>query len=59
MKTVYCPIKSDQIDGGDCLLICDVADGFVKPTALPDGVTWDDKQRDMCKACKYHADLDD
>ena len=35
MKTVHCPVKGDNIDGVDCCIICDVADGYVKSTLLP------------------------
>lgn len=59
MKTVPCPVTGDEIDGGDCLLICDVADRLIKPTILPEGINWDEEQRKKCKACKYHADLDE
>ena len=59
MKTVQCPVKGDQINGDDCLLICDVADRLIKPTALPEGIKWDEQQRIRCKACKYHADIEE
>lgn len=59
MKTVYCPVKDGQIDGGDCLIICDVADRLIKPSVLPDGVKWNEEQCEKCKNCKYHADIDE
>lgn len=59
MKTVHCPVKGDQINGDDCLLICDVADRLIKPEALPDGIKWDEQQCRVCKACKYHADIEE
>ena len=57
MKTVYCPVKDGQINGDDCYLICDIADGLIKSRVLPEGVTWDEDQRQKCLKCKYHADL--
>lgn len=57
MKTVYCPVKDGQINGDDCLLICDVSDRLVKPKALPEDIEWDEQQRINCKACKYHTDI--
>ena len=58
MKTVYCPVKGDQIDGGDCLIVCDVADRLIKPSVLPEGIEWNEEQRATCQACQYHADID-
>ena len=59
MKTVYCPLKKNQIDGTDCLLTCDVADHMAKPTVLPKEIgTWNEEKRQTCLKCKYHADLD-
>ncbi len=58
MKTVYCPVKNGNIDGGDCYIICDVADGYVKSTLLPDGLKWNEEQREKCINCKWHADSD-
>lgn len=58
MKTVYCPVKNDEINGDDCLLICDVADGLINPIALPKGIEWNEKQCLKCENCKYHADIE-
>ena len=58
MKTVYCPVKDGQIDGGDCLIICDVADKLINPSILPEGIKWNEEQGEMCKNCKYHNDID-
>ena len=58
MKTVHCPIKDAQVDGGDCLVICDVADRMIKPSVLPEGIVWNEEQRQKCLSCPYHADLD-
>lgn len=58
MKTVYCPVKDAQVDGDDCLIICDVADHMIKPSVLPDSVKWNEEQREKCLKCPYHADLD-
>lgn len=57
MKTVFCPVKGDEIDGGDCLVVCDVADRMIKPSVLPDGIEWNEKQREKCLKCQYHADI--
>ncbi len=59
MKTVHCPVKGDEINGTDCLIVCDVADRMVKPTCLPEGIKWDEEQRQKCLACKYHADIEE
>lgn len=58
MKTVYCPVKMAQIDGGDCLIVCDVADNMVKSTVLPEGIKWNEEQRQKCLSCQYHNDVD-
>lgn len=63
MKTVYCPVKQAQVDGGDCLIICDVTDHMIKPCVLyndgilPISVKWDENQRQKCLNCKYHYDI--
>ena len=60
MKTVFCPLKKDQIHGTDCMVTCDVADRMLKPTVLPEEIgDWNEEKRVVCKNCKYHADLDD
>ena len=56
MKTVPCPVKGDEINGDDCLIVCDVADRLLKPTVLPEGIEWSEEQRQKCLQCKYHAD---
>ena len=58
MKTVYCPIKRDQINGIDCLVTCDVVDHLLKPTVIPEGIVWEENIREICKACKYHDDIE-
>lgn len=57
MKTVYCPVINDNIDGVDCYIICDVAEGYVKPTLLPKAIMWNDEQCTKCKKCQYHNDI--
>lgn len=59
MKTVFCPVKGDQINGADCLVICDIADGLIKPRVLPCDILWDEQQQAKCKQCKYHDDIKD
>ncbi len=58
MKTVYCPVKKGQINGGDCIVICDVADYMIKPSVLPEKIEWNEEQRQKCLQCKWHADED-
>ena len=58
-KTVFCPIKGDQIEGDECLIICDVADRYIKPSVLPKEISWNEKQRDKCLNCRWHYDLDE
>ena len=57
--TVTCPVKDDEITGDDCILVCDVADGMIKPTCLPEGIEWNEHKRMLCRSCRYHADLDE
>ncbi len=57
MTTVYCPVKDGQIDGGDCLVVCDIADRLIKASAAPEGIQWSEEQRQKCLRCQYHADL--
>lgn len=58
MKTVYCPVKTTQVNGTDCMVICDVADRLLNPSVLPNGITWSEEQRERCLKCSYHADLE-
>ena len=60
MKTVFCPLKNNQINGTDCMLTCDVAGQMVKPTVLPPEIgEWTEEKRQICLKCKYHADLNE
>ena len=59
MKTVYCPVKENNINGADCCIICDVAEGYVKSTLLPEGIEWNEEQCKRCKNCQYHNDIDE
>ena len=55
MKTVFCPLKKDQINGDDCYLLCSIADGEVSSRILPEGVIrWDEEHQEKCLNCKYH-----
>jgi hypothetical protein len=56
-KRVNCPVKNDKITGDDCIIVCDVAEGMIKPTVLPKGIEWNEEQRKKCKLCKYHSDI--
>ena len=59
MKTVYCPVLDRQVDGTTCLEIVLVADNEAKPAILPKDVKqWDEKQRQKCLNCQYHADVE-
>ena len=55
--TVNCPVKGSEITGDDCIIVCDVADGMIKPACLPQGIEWSKEQQLKCKLCEYHADL--
>lgn len=57
MNTVYCPLLDGQISGTDCLITVDVANGMLNPRVLPDGIEWNDEQRQKCVACPYHDDV--
>ena len=46
MITVYCPVMEKQVDGDTCLEIVLVTDRVAKPTILPDGIEWSEKQRE-------------
>lgn len=59
MITVYCPVMEKQVDGDTCLEIVLVTDRVAKPTILPDGIEWSEKQREKCLRCPYHDDLED
>lgn len=54
MKTVYCPVKCGQVDGGECIVISDVAHHMIKPSVLPDGIEWSEEQRQRCLTCKWN-----
>ena len=53
MDTVFCPVANRDIDGGDCVVICDVADRMIKPTVLPEDIQWDEEQRAKCLAPRW------
>lgn len=57
MDKVYCPVKKDNIDGGECIVICDVADRMIKPTVLPEGIEWNEAKRILCLKCEFHDDI--
>ena len=59
MNTVYCPVLDRQVDGNTCLEIVLVADREAKTSILPQGLEWNDKQREKCLQCPYHKDLED
>ena len=60
MKTVFCPIKNDQIDGGDCYWLCAIANDEITDDILPDGISyWNEEQQKKCLNCKYHKVLTD
>lgn len=59
MKTVYCPVIDGQIDGDNCMLICDVADKLLKPSVLSSDTDWNDEKKRLCLKCKYHEDLNE
>ena len=58
MNTVYCPVMDRQVDGTTCLEIVLVADREMNASTLPEGVHWDEEQRQKCLSCPYHNDLD-
>lgn len=58
MKTVYCPVKKEQINGDECVLICDVADRILIPSVLQENIIWSDEKQAICKKCMYHKDLE-
>lgn len=58
-NTVFCPVMNGQVDGTTCLEIVLVADREAKPAILPEGIKWDEEQRQKCLACKYHADIEE
>lgn len=59
MNTVYCPVIDGQIDGASCFDIVLVANQEAKSTILPKGIKWNDEQCRICKACKYHSDIEE
>lgn len=59
MNTVFCPVINGQIDGTSCLEIVLVADREANPSILPEGVIWNEEQREKCLTCKYHADVEE
>lgn len=58
MNTVFCPVREEQVDGTTCLEICLVADNMVQERTLPEGITWNEEQRQKCLNCKWHADIE-
>ena len=56
-KTVYCPVIEGQINGTLCLEITGVADREINQRILPKHIIWNEKKREICKACKYHDDI--
>lgn len=53
IRKVYCPIYNREINGTECIVLCDVSDKMIKPDVLPDEITWKE-DRETCKQCKYH-----
>ena len=57
MNTVFCPVMNKQVNGATCLEIVLVADREAKSSILPQGLEWNEVQREKCLKCPYHADL--
>lgn len=58
MNTVFCSVLDRQVDGTTCFEIVLVADGEINKRILPDGLEWNEEQRQKCLNCKWHEDLD-
>lgn len=58
MTMVFCPVKDGQIDGGDCFVVCEIADGNAPESVLPERIAWNEDQRQKCLNCKWHADIE-
>lgn len=58
MNTVFCPVKDNQINGADCFLICEIADGNAPDAVLPEKIIWNEAQRQKCLRCKWHTDIE-
>lgn len=58
MTTVYCPVKAAPINGGDCFLVFEIADGNVPEKIIPENIEWNEEQRQKCLNCKWHADVE-
>lgn len=56
MKTVYCPVKNEEIEGSECIIISDVAHRMLKASALSAKIEWNENQRQCCLACKWNYD---
>lgn len=59
MKTVYCPVIDNQIDGDTCEVICNVADRTIKPSVLSNDILWNEDRQKKCLNCKYHYPIED
>ena len=57
MNTVFCPVMNKQVNGATCLEIVLVADREAKSSILPQGLEWNEVQREKCLKCPYHAGL--
>ncbi len=55
MKTVFCPVIEDQVNGDLCLEICLVADREASSRILPQEVEWNIEKCKKCLECKYHG----
>ncbi len=54
MDIIYCPVADKNVGIDDCIITRDVADRLVKPSVLPEGISWNEEQRAKCISCKYH-----
>lgn len=59
MSVLYCDLIDECIDGGDCIIVCDVVDDFFKETVLEEKFKRKRNYKEICKNCKYHNYQDD
>ena len=58
METVSCPVLKGQVNGTICLEIVLVTDREANHSVLPSSIKWTEEMREICKACKYHDDVE-
>lgn len=50
----HCDLIDSEINGNDCIIVCDVTDDMLKENVIDGKFTVKKDYKEICKKCKYH-----